>query len=365
MAEALLGLEFDIHGGGIDLVFPHHENEAAQTARRARPAARPPVDAQRHARGVRGREDGQVGRQHPRAGRGARRRRRRGAAPVLLRRPLPAADRVLAGAAWRRRPTASGGSARRGGGCARATRPTRWRAHRDAFFDALADDFNTAKALRRAVRVDPRGATADGTGDSHLREMLGVLGLERCWRPTRPRRRRPQELADAARAGARGPGLGRGRPPARRAARHGLGGARRPARTGARPGALTTAAPRGARRRRSVAPGHTVVYGRNPVREALRGRRRVHRIWATEAVAGRRLGRRARDASPTPRRSRRAAGPTPTRASAPRSTRTRTPTPPSCSPRPIPLIVALDEVTDPQNLGASRARPRPSAPPAS
>ena len=26
-----LGETFDIHGGGIDLVFPHHENEIAQT----------------------------------------------------------------------------------------------------------------------------------------------------------------------------------------------------------------------------------------------------------------------------------------------------------------------------------------------
>ncbi|KAB2856007.1 MAG: cysteine--tRNA ligase, partial [Bauldia sp.] len=31
MAEKELGAEFDIHGGGIDLVFPHHENEIAQT----------------------------------------------------------------------------------------------------------------------------------------------------------------------------------------------------------------------------------------------------------------------------------------------------------------------------------------------
>ncbi len=31
MAERLLGVELDIHGGGIDLLFPHHENEAAQT----------------------------------------------------------------------------------------------------------------------------------------------------------------------------------------------------------------------------------------------------------------------------------------------------------------------------------------------
>ena len=31
MAGALLGETFDIHGGGIDLIFPHHENEIAQS----------------------------------------------------------------------------------------------------------------------------------------------------------------------------------------------------------------------------------------------------------------------------------------------------------------------------------------------
>jgi cysteinyl-tRNA synthetase len=31
MAEKYLGLGFDIHGGGLDLVFPHHENEVAQS----------------------------------------------------------------------------------------------------------------------------------------------------------------------------------------------------------------------------------------------------------------------------------------------------------------------------------------------
>src|SRR4051794_38302192 len=41
MAEQLLGLEFDVHGGGIDLLFPHHENEHAQTlAARGRPLAK-------------------------------------------------------------------------------------------------------------------------------------------------------------------------------------------------------------------------------------------------------------------------------------------------------------------------------------
>ena len=41
MAEAILGLDFEIHGGGSDLVFPHHENEIAQTeAAREQPLAR-------------------------------------------------------------------------------------------------------------------------------------------------------------------------------------------------------------------------------------------------------------------------------------------------------------------------------------
>ena len=31
MAIKYLGEAFDIHGGGIDLVFPHHENEIAQS----------------------------------------------------------------------------------------------------------------------------------------------------------------------------------------------------------------------------------------------------------------------------------------------------------------------------------------------
>jgi cysteinyl-tRNA synthetase len=31
MAEELLGPTFEIHGGGLDLVFPHHENELAQS----------------------------------------------------------------------------------------------------------------------------------------------------------------------------------------------------------------------------------------------------------------------------------------------------------------------------------------------
>ena len=41
MAEAILGVDFEVHGGGSDLVFPPHENEIAQTeAARHAPLAR-------------------------------------------------------------------------------------------------------------------------------------------------------------------------------------------------------------------------------------------------------------------------------------------------------------------------------------
>jgi cysteinyl-tRNA synthetase len=39
MSARLLGPAFDIHGGGQDLVFPHHENEIAQSAALGRPMA--------------------------------------------------------------------------------------------------------------------------------------------------------------------------------------------------------------------------------------------------------------------------------------------------------------------------------------
>jgi cysteinyl-tRNA synthetase len=40
MAEKELGPGFEIHGGGLDLVFPHHENERAQSLAAGRPFAR-------------------------------------------------------------------------------------------------------------------------------------------------------------------------------------------------------------------------------------------------------------------------------------------------------------------------------------
>jgi cysteinyl-tRNA synthetase len=40
MAEQVFGTQFDVHGGGIDLLFPHHENEVAQSRGGGRPFAR-------------------------------------------------------------------------------------------------------------------------------------------------------------------------------------------------------------------------------------------------------------------------------------------------------------------------------------
>jgi len=39
MSEKYLGTEFEIHGGGLDLVFPHHENEIAQSRALGHPFA--------------------------------------------------------------------------------------------------------------------------------------------------------------------------------------------------------------------------------------------------------------------------------------------------------------------------------------
>ena len=94
-----------------------------------------------------------------------------------------------------------------------------------------------------------------------------------------------------------------------------------------------------------------IVYGRNPVREALRGR--AARCGGSGPRASGGTGAGAPVTQATPERDRRALriGRPPGRLRA-RSRTTATPTPPSCSRAPDPFLVALDEVTDPQNLGA-------------
>jgi 23S rRNA (guanosine2251-2'-O)-methyltransferase len=94
-----------------------------------------------------------------------------------------------------------------------------------------------------------------------------------------------------------------------------------------------------------------VVYGRNPVREALRGRRRVHRVWATQAAAREGWAPAPVTVAPAEEIARRSGSdahqgvcalvdPYPYADAA------------ELLAVPAPLLVALDEVTDPQNLGA-------------
>ena len=100
MAEELLGLDFEIHGGGSDLIFPHHENEAAQTrAARGVPLTRMwmhvgmvRLDAEKMSKSI-GNVFGLA--------ETLRAPRRRDAADVLLRRALAPADRVRRSAAQR------------------------------------------------------------------------------------------------------------------------------------------------------------------------------------------------------------------------------------------------------------------------
>ena len=122
-----------------------------------------------------------------------------------------------------RRPS---GSARRAGGWSPGPSPEALASYRDTFFAALRNDFNTAEALASLYGwIREANRSEEAVGDAHLVEMLDVLGLIGLLaRRGGCAAGGASTLADAARAGAARQGLGRGRPAARRAARHGLGG---------------------------------------------------------------------------------------------------------------------------------------------
>ena len=178
MAEQLLGVGFDIHGGGSDLVFPHHENEAAQTrAARGSELARLWVHngmiqltVEKMAKSL-----GNIAPLHE-----VLERHGRDAVVMYLisghyRQPLAFSQAKLEDAAR---------SVRRIRDTLRRVRagpsPPELARHRDAFFDALANDFNTP-AARDALFKWLHEANSRGgeVGDADLREMLGVVGFER------------------------------------------------------------------------------------------------------------------------------------------------------------------------------------------
>jgi cysteinyl-tRNA synthetase len=178
MAESLLGVGFDIHGGGSDLVFPHHENEAAQTrVARGQELARIwmhngmiQFTGEKMAKSV-----GNIALLHEvveQYGRDA-------VVMYLLgghyRQPLAFSPAELEDAERRVQRVRDALRRLEPG----APSPPDMRGNAEAFFEALADDFNTPKALACLFEwVREANRRGEAVGDGDLREMLATLGLE-------------------------------------------------------------------------------------------------------------------------------------------------------------------------------------------
>jgi cysteinyl-tRNA synthetase len=178
MAEAVLGVPFEVHGGGSDLVFPHHENEIAQTeAARGRPLARVwmhngmvQMGDEKMAKSV-----GNIRLLH-----GALEQFGRDAFVMWMvgahyRKPVAYTEEALAEA---------GRAVERVREALRRLDPDAPGLDQflDPFFDALSDDFNTPRA--RAVlfdwvtMVNARVDEGERVGPGRAGEMLHALGLE-------------------------------------------------------------------------------------------------------------------------------------------------------------------------------------------
>jgi cysteinyl-tRNA synthetase len=187
MAEAELGPSFAIHGGGSDLVFPHHENEIAQSEAAGRRFARlwmhngmVETDAEKMSK-----SEGnifQLSEALDRYGREA-------VVDYLIsghyRQPLAFGPERMEEAVARverlrnflreHPPQAGGPGAVEDGIGVDAFVGAR----REAFLDALADDFNTPRALAEAFELVAEANRRELPGAPEaLREMLAVVGLE-------------------------------------------------------------------------------------------------------------------------------------------------------------------------------------------
>jgi cysteinyl-tRNA synthetase len=178
MAEELLGVGFDIHGGGLDLLFPHHENEAAQTrCARGGELARhwmhngilEATDGEKMSKSV-----GNISPLHEVLDRHGRDAVILYFASAHYRQPIAYGAEPLAQAA--------AGVQRIRDAARRLTpghSPPELEPLRERFFDALADDFNTPSALAAMWEwIREANRREDPIGDRDLREMLGVLALE-------------------------------------------------------------------------------------------------------------------------------------------------------------------------------------------
>ena len=177
MAEELLGVGFEIHGGGNDLAFPHHENEAAQT-RMGRGAELAQIwmhnGMLQLGGGTMGKSLGNAIRLHEVIADVGRDALLMLFAGAHYRQPMAFDDERLAEAGAR---VARIRDAARG--LAVGASPADMRRHRDAFFAALADDFNTAQALGALFEwIREANRRSEPVGGEDLSEMLSVLGLE-------------------------------------------------------------------------------------------------------------------------------------------------------------------------------------------
>ena len=180
MAETLLGVGFDIHGGGSDLVFPHHENEAAQTAAaRGEPLTRLWVhngmvrlEGEKMAKSV-----GNIFLLHEALAAHGRDALIAYFCAGHYRQPIAYSDERLAEAARSVERIKDAGRRLVAGDSPAELAPLR-----EAFFDALADDFNTPRALATVFEwvreTNRRTEAGEQVGDADLREMLGVLALD-------------------------------------------------------------------------------------------------------------------------------------------------------------------------------------------
>ena len=165
MSEAFLApLPFDIHAGGLDLIFPHHENEIAQSCcAHGIDTHGPLLAAQRLPRHARREDVEEPGQRGPRAGgAGDVAHRARPCACILLgthyRQPADFTDEALLEAKRTARPLLSVRSIG-------VDQPVDERA-RSGRGRSLADDLNTPAALARPARAARRGQPRPATSSA-------------------------------------------------------------------------------------------------------------------------------------------------------------------------------------------------------
>jgi cysteinyl-tRNA synthetase len=181
MAEQVLGVPLDVHGGGADLIFPHHENEIAQTE-----AARhtPLAHLWMH-NGMIQFEDSKMSKSVGNI---------RSLAGVLDEHGRDALIMYFVSGHYRQPVAFSTAQLEQAAAAVARVRELGRRLETDApapeelaayakrFWDALADDFNTPAALAVVFEwigeANRRLDAGERFGPGELRDMLWVLGLD-------------------------------------------------------------------------------------------------------------------------------------------------------------------------------------------